>query len=150
MGDEFVAVATRSDQGRVILDVEQVASAGGEAAVAMDCFARLLPLVPGTLGLVYDGALRGAHHQRLLRELGVLCVNRVAAAENRGGLRSGWRGVRIEKSSHIEDRLVTLPDGREVTVRLFARAGAIVISEFSEMGESRFGRLRRKPCIATR
>jgi hypothetical protein len=57
-GTKFVLVATRSGEGRVILDVEQVRSAGGESAVAMECFGRLLPLVPGTLGVVYDTALR--------------------------------------------------------------------------------------------
>lgn len=59
-------------------------------------------------------------------------------------LRSGWKGVRIEKSVHVEDRVVTLPDGRDTTVRLFARAGAVGIAEFTESGESRFVRLRRK------
>src|SRR3954447_10491176 len=143
-GTKFGMVATRSSEGRVILDVEQVHAAGGEAAVAMTCFDRVLPLVPGALGVIYDTALRGTHHQRLLRQRGVVCVNRVAAAENRGGMRTGWKGVRIEKSVHVEDRTVTLADGTDRTVRLYAKAGAIGIAEFSENGESRFVRLKRK------
>ena len=143
-GTKFVLVAARSGEGRIILDVQHVPSPGGEAAVAVDCFSRLVPLAPGTLGVIYDTALRGTHHQRLLRELGILCVNRVTAAENRGGARAGWKGVRIEKSVHVEDRELRLADGMTKTLRLFAKAGAIGIVEFSEDGSSRFVRLKRR------
>jgi hypothetical protein len=143
-GTKFVLVAARSAEGRVILDVEHVASPGGEAAVAVDCFSRLVPLAPGTLGVIYDTALRGKHHHRLLRELGVVCVNRVAAAENHGGQRTGWKGVRIDKSVHVEDRELRLADGRTKTLRLYAKAGAIGIVEFNEDGSSRFVRLKRR------
>ncbi len=68
-------------RSRVILDVERVPEPGQEAAVAMACFIRLAPFVPGVQGVVYDTALRGVHHQVLLRELGLLPVNRVTAAE---------------------------------------------------------------------
>ena len=94
--------------------------------------------------MIYDMALRGTHHQQLLRELGVICVNRVAAAESRKGEQTGWKGTRIEKSVHVEDRVQRLPDGTTKTVRLFARAGAIGIVEFSESGEARFIALKRK------
>ena len=91
-------------------------------------------------------ALRGAHHQRLLRELGIICVNRVMAAEHRKGQGKGkgWKGVRVEKSVHVEDRVQRLADGTTRTIRLFARAGAIGIVEFSESGEARFIALKRK------
>ena len=81
-GTKFVIVAARSEEvrGRIILDAEWVPEAGGEAKVAMGCFARLRPLVPGAQGVVYDTALRGVHHQTLLREHGWLPVNRVTAA----------------------------------------------------------------------
>ena len=64
-GTKFVMVAARgTEEGtRVILDIERVEMAGAEAAVAMDCFRRLAPLVPGAQGVVYDTALRGVHHQ---------------------------------------------------------------------------------------
>ncbi|HEU5002336.1 MAG TPA: hypothetical protein VFW71_06100 [Actinomycetota bacterium] len=41
-------MAARSEQvrGRIILDTDWVPEAGGEAKVAMGCFARLRPLVP--------------------------------------------------------------------------------------------------------
>jgi hypothetical protein len=47
----------------------------------MNCFTRLAPLVDGAQGVIYDTALRGIHHQTLLRDLGLLPVNRVAAAK---------------------------------------------------------------------
>lgn len=143
-GTKFVMVAARSEEGRIILDLEHVPEPGGEARVAMECFGRLAPLVPGAQGVIYDTALRGSHHQRLLRELGLLCVNRVTAAQNRGSLRGGRKGDRVEKTIHVEDRKVVLPDGTTRTVRLFAQAGAIGIVEFSESGEGHFVPLRRK------
>jgi len=143
-GTKFVLVAARSGQGRIILDAQHVASPGGEASVAMECFERLVPLAPGTVGVIYDMALRGTHHQRLLRELGIVCVNRVMAAEHRKGEGSGWKGVRIDKSVHVEDRTLRLADGTTTIIRLFARAGAIGIAEFSESGTARFIPLKRR------
>lgn len=143
-GTKFVLVAARSEVGRIVLDVEHVPDAGGEARVAMNCFSRLAPLVPGAQGVIYDTALRGVHHQVLLRELGLLSVNRVTAASNRGGPRSGRMGTRVEKTIHVEDKEVTLPDGTARTFQLFAQAGAIGIVEFLETGEGHFVPLRRK------
>lgn len=143
-GTKFVLVAARSQVGRIVLDVEHVADPGGEAKVAMECFSRLAPLLPGALGVIYDTALRGTHHQRLLRELGLLCVNRVTAAQNRGGVRHEWKGTRVERTVHVEDREVALPGGGTRTVRLFSRGGAVGIVEFSEAGEGSFAPLRRK------
>ena len=82
-GTKFVLVAARTEQvhGRIILDVEWVPTPGGEARTAIDCFTRLAPHMPGAQGVIYDTALRGVHHQHLLRELGLLPVNRVTAAK---------------------------------------------------------------------
>ena len=81
-GTKWVHVAVRSEDvhGRIILDVDWVPSPGGEAQTAMNSFAGLAPLCPGAQGVIYDTALRGVHHQRLLRDLGWLSVNRVTAA----------------------------------------------------------------------
>ena len=127
----------------MILDAERVPDPGGEARVAMDCLARLAPLVPGAQGVIYDTALRGSHHQRLLRELGMLCVNRVTAEKNRGGPRKPFRGTRVEKTTHIEDKKIVLSNGAIKTVKLFARAGAVGIVEFSENGDAILQPLRR-------
>ena len=81
-GTKFVIVATRDvlPNMRIIVDAAFVPTAGGEAAQAVAMFARLHPLVPGAQAVIYDTALRGVHHQRLLRDLGLMTVNRVAAA----------------------------------------------------------------------
>lgn len=143
-GTKFVVVAARHEHrhSRVILDVEWVGDVGGEAKVAMDCFTRLAPLVPGAQGVIYDTALRGVHHQQLLRELGLLPINRVAASSKGSGRPRRKEGRRVEKSVHVEDKTIRLANG-EVAVSLFARAGAIGMVELSETGEPIFTPLKR-------
>jgi hypothetical protein len=79
-----VLVAVRSNEihGRMIVDVDWVPSPGGEAAVAMGAFVGLAPHCPGAQGVLYDTALRGVHHQRLMRDLGgtVALIDGVARA----------------------------------------------------------------------
>ena len=144
-GTKFVMVAARgAEEGtRLILDIERVEMPGAEAAVAMDCFRRLAPLVPGAQGVVYDTALRGVHHQELLRHLGFVPINRVAAAEK--GVRTPRRkdGRRLAKSVHVEDKMVTGQDGRAVSVSLYAQDGAIGIGRLTDRGQMVFGPLRR-------
>ncbi len=145
-GTKFVLVAVRSEHphGRILLDVDWVAKPGAEAATAMNCFDRLAPDVPGAQGVLYDTALRGVHHQRLLRELGLLSVNRITAASG-GGPRTGKRGARRRqvKSTYLEDKTITLPNGIQRTVRLFARDGAVGIGELTDTGDIHFIALRR-------
>ena len=144
-GTKFVVVAARSGEarGRMILDVDWVPDKGGEAKAAMGCFQRLAPLVPGAQGVIYDTALRGIHHQTLLRNLGLLPVNRVTA-KKKGSTKPRWaEGRRIEKSVHVEDKMVALSDGSERVVSLFGRGGAIGIVELSDTGEPSFIELQR-------
>ena len=68
----LVAARSTDVHGRTIVDVEWVPTAGGEANTAMECFTRLAPNLPGTQGLIYGTALRGVHHQKLLRDPGLL------------------------------------------------------------------------------
>jgi hypothetical protein len=144
-GIKFVLVAVRTPdhRGRIIVDAEWVPTAGGEAATAMDCFARLTPLAPGAQGVIYDTALRGVHHQTLLRDLGLLPVNRVAAAK--AAVKSPRRqgGRREEKSVHLEDKTITLSDGSERILRLYARGGTLGIGELTDIGALTFTELRR-------
>ncbi|MGQ4363565.1 hypothetical protein [Streptomyces sp. SAS_272] len=72
--------ASARDDGywqRVILAVRHVA--GGdyedEAAVAVRSFTQLSRLLPGCMGVIYDGAFRGVHRDVLAR-LGLLVINR--------------------------------------------------------------------------
>jgi hypothetical protein len=143
-GNKFVIVAARNNDihGRIILDIEYVPSPGGEAAAAMNCFERLAPLLPGAQGVIYDTALRGVHHQTLLRELGWLPVNRVTAKKaNPKTARRKER--RVEKSVHLEDKTITLPNGTSTTIKLFARGGALGVVELDDRGTPIFEPLRR-------
>jgi hypothetical protein len=144
-GTKFVMVAVRGQDihARMILDVERVPEPGGEAAVAMDCFRRLAPLVPGAQGVIYDTALRGVHHQTLLRELGLIPVNRVTAAQKGAKAPRRGEGHRVEKSVHLEDKEIRTSDGRQATVRLFARGGAVGIVRLTESGATIFEKLER-------
>jgi hypothetical protein len=145
-GTKFVMVAVRSgeERGRMILDFSWVPKPGGEAKIAMDCFSRIAPFMPGAQGVIYDTALRGVHHQKLLRELGLMPVNKVTAAEKGAKKPRRGEGQRVEKSVHFEDKEVTLPDGTVRTLRLFAQGGAVGVAEFTDTGEMVFKELHRK------
>ena len=144
-GTKFVLVAARTEdeRGRIVLDTEWVPRPGGEAEVAMECFSRLASLVEGAQGIVYDTALRGIHHQTILRDLGLVPINKVTAAE--AGAKKSRRkdGRRVEKSTHVEDKQVRLSNGTTATVRLYARGGAIGIGELADDGNLAFVPLRR-------
>lgn len=144
-GTKFVVTAARGAErhSRVILDVEWVERRGGEAKTAMGCFRRLAPLVPGAQGIIYDTALRGAHHQELLRELGLIPVNKVTAVTKGARKPRRSQGRRVEKSVHVEDKEVLGGGDEKVRVSLFARAGAIGLVELSDRGEPLFTPLPR-------
>ena len=144
-GLKWVIVAVRSEEvhGRIILDTDWVPSPGGEAAVAMDCFRGIAARCPGAMGVIYDTALRGVHHQTLLRDLGLLPVNRVTAAKAGAKKPRRAEGQRVEKSTHLEDREVTLPDGSTTTVSLFAQGGAVGIGTLTATGDLLFTPLKR-------
>jgi hypothetical protein len=144
-GTKFVLVAARNTDvhGRIILDIAWVPHHGGEAKTAIECFTRLAPLVPGAQGVIYDTALRGVHHQTLLRDLGLLPVNRVTAAKAGNTQPRRSDGRREEKSTRIETRTITLPDKTTRTVELYARGGAIGIGELTERGDLHYTELTR-------
>jgi hypothetical protein len=143
-GTKFVMVAARGEKPgtRVLLDIEPVREPGAEAARAMDCFRRLAPLVPGAQAVVYDTALRGMHHQELLRDLGLLPVNRVAAASKGAKTPRRSEGRRVPKNVHVEDKNVATPGG-EQTVSLYAQDGAVGVVALNEVGQRLFEPLRR-------
>ncbi|MEX2274991.1 MAG: hypothetical protein WEA10_05440 [Actinomycetota bacterium] len=142
-GTKFVMVATRSPVGRFILDLERVPSPGSEAATAVSCFERVAPLVPGTQAIVYDTALRGVHHQKILRELGIVPVNMVAALQTSHN-KTGRKIRRREKVVRFEDKAIKLAGGSTTTIKLFAKAGAVGIMRPTEAGELQFEAFARK------
>ena len=58
-GVKFVIVAARSadEHGRIILDLDWVPSPGRETEVAMRCFRRLTPLLPGAQSFAVGGSV---------------------------------------------------------------------------------------------
>lgn len=137
-GTKFLMTAVRTPDihGRIILDVQWVANKGGEAKTAMQSFHSLAPEISGCQGVIYDTALRGTHHQQLLRELGWLSINRVQAQTI--NKKKGQIGARIEKTVHIEDRKI----GNQ-TVRLFAQGGTLGIAELDDQSKQHFTPLQR-------
>jgi hypothetical protein len=105
-GVKFVLVAARTEdeRGRIILDLDGVPDKGGEAKIAMACFKRLSSLVPGAHAIVYNTALRGVHHQVLLRDLGLMPINKVTALERGARKPRRAQGRRVEKIVHVEDK----------------------------------------------
>ncbi len=142
-GTKFVMVATRSALGRLVLDVGHVPDPGSEAKVAVSCLERLATHVTGAQAIVYDTALRGVHHQKILRELGIVPVNMVSSAESIGSRTAKRKIHRREKTVHVEDKDVRVSDGSTLRVRLFSRAGAIGIMRPMESGELQFIPLSR-------
>jgi hypothetical protein len=92
--------------------------------------------------VIYDTALRGVHHQKLLRELGLLPLNRVTAAEKGAKDPRRAKGRRVEKSVHVEDKDI-LVDGVETRISLYTRGGAVGLAEPDETGDLVFSALRR-------
>ena len=143
-GTKFVLVAARTDDvhGRIVLDVEWVPKAGGEARTAMGCFTRLAGHVDGAHGVIYDTALRGVHHQTLLRDLGLIPINRVAAAK------ANPKGTAPCGATDREERLrrgrrPSPSHGTRVTIALYAHGGAVGIGELTETGDLSFTELPR-------
>jgi hypothetical protein len=144
-GTKFTILAARGAEprARIILDWSFVADKGGEAKTALESVERVLPHLPGTQALVYDTALRGVHHQHLLRDLGIIPINRVTAAE--AGSRDPRRGEgrRVEKSTFVETKQVSLPDGSTRILQLFSRGGALGVAETDDTGDVTFTELDR-------
>jgi hypothetical protein len=109
----------------------------------MDSFRALAPACPGAQGIIYDTALRGVHHQVLLRDLGLIPLNRVTAAKASAKKPRRAEGQRVAKSTHVEARDITLADGTIKTLDLFALDGAIGVGTLTADGDLTFTRLRR-------
>ncbi len=144
-GTKFVLVAARTQDvhGRIILDVDWVPTPGGEARTALDCFTRLAPNIPGAQGVIYDTALRGIHHQHLMRDLGWLTMNRVTAAKAATTRPRRRGGQRVEKTVHLEHKTITLKDGTTRTLQLYAHGGTLGVAELTDTGDPTFEPLVR-------
>jgi hypothetical protein len=126
-------VAARNEQphGRMILSVASVVEVGGEAAVALTSIGRVAPLLPGALGVIYDGAFRGVHLVELLREHGLLPIVPVTAAS--GGRRA--KKPRVERTVLVGPGIIRRDDGTTRECILFAEAGALCLGELDATGD---------------
>ena len=142
-GCKFVIVAARDTHpnSRIITDVAFVPAPGGEAARAVEMFARLHPYVPGAQAVIYDGALRGVHHQHFLRHLGLVTVSHVTAKMALRNKANKSR-KRVEKRVFLESRTVPTSAG-PAEIKIFTHGGQIGIGELDDTGEIAFTALQR-------
>jgi hypothetical protein len=142
-GTKFVMIAARHPEphSRFILDVACVEKPGAEAATALDHLVGLAPLIPGAQGVIYDTAFRGVHHQRLMRDLGWVSINRVTA--NAGSRKRPRKDrKRVEKTVYVETKTIRTPQG-ERQIRLISKGGRIGVGEVTETGKPIFVPLNR-------
>jgi hypothetical protein len=134
-GCKYVIAATRGQHpnARIILDATHVPTPGSEAARAVTMFTALNPVIGGAQAVIYDGALRGTHHQRFLRDLGILTISRVAAAR-RVRNKAGKIVKRVHKIVYVETKQITTPTGQR-DLKLFTRNGQLGLSELTETGD---------------
>jgi hypothetical protein len=143
-GTKYVITSTRTEDDRIILVVSHVPKSGrgGEAGIAMEAFADIIPLAPGILYVVYDMALRGMHLERLMTDLGVLGLAKVQSAQRRVR-RHEKGGFRKAKHVPIKTKTITRADGSEVTVQLVSDGGVLGIDVLDDTGHETFIPLER-------
>ena len=124
-GIKFVIASTRGPAAnqRVILDVAHAPLEGGEAEHAIALLDQLLPQTPHAQVVVYDGAFRGIHLQRLMTKHGIIALARL---HNSRGQRT------LER--HYGPATVRRPDGTTASVDLHLVDGAAHIKQLDEAG----------------
>lgn len=134
-GNKFVMIATRGPEwhSRIVLSVDHVAGKGAEVATALGCVERIRPRLPGAQALLYDGAMRGSHHRKLMREAGLPVISPPTAAKAEAG-----DAERVEKRVFIETLEV---DGE--LVHLYALGGQLGLLDFDGDGNEVFVPLAR-------
>lgn len=128
-GLEYVTVLARGREPnqRIVLDYEWVPRQGREAGVLVSCLKRLGPLLPGAVGVIYDGALRGTHIERIQRGLGWLVICPVTAA------RVDPNGGRVERSVYF-DTISHVISKKECRHELYCVGGRLVETDVDETG----------------
>lgn len=97
----FVAVRGPEPHRRVILAAGRAGPTGGEAAHAVALFERVHSHAgEGIQAIVYDGAFRGVHHEHLMRNLGVVVINRPHAATKTDQDERTWRNLTLGTWTH--------------------------------------------------
>lgn len=102
LGNDLVAIAVRGPEPhrRVILAAGRVHTPGHEADTAVDLIRQVHNYAgDGIHAVVYDGAMRGIHHETLMTELGLIVLNKVHPATNKNGART-WRTLPLGTWTH--------------------------------------------------
>lgn len=136
-GNKMVFILARRPgwHGRMVLSIDHVATKGGEAGAALNCVERIRPRLPGAQAFAYDGALRGMHVRRLLRDMGLVSISPPTAARAETD-----EHERVEKVVFIET--IAAPDGDQVS--LYGKGGQIGVGEFDADGNETFLPLARQ------
>jgi hypothetical protein len=97
-------------------------------------------ITPGRVGHithhVHDGALTGRHNQELLRDLGIVLINRPRAARRE---KAGGRVIRRVPRGAITDSLdLRRPDGGHGRLDLYQRDGAYGVGALDSEGRTLF------------
>lgn len=101
-GNDLVAFATRGPEPhrRVILAVGRVHEPGKEADTAVNLVRHIHQHAGDAIqAVVYDGALRGTHHETIMSELGLIVVNKVHPHTNNDEHRT-WRTIPLGQWTH--------------------------------------------------
>jgi hypothetical protein len=122
-GSKFLHIDWRGNRPheRVILDAAYVPGVRDEANSEADVLLRelkSLPPLPGILGVLTDGVLRGVHIDELQRSLGWLVVSPVTAAQV-------TKNKRIEKEGPLDIVRFDYDDGSSEIVELWYRGGGV-------------------------
>lgn len=78
-GNNYVLISARGEHpySRVVLAIGRVPEPGGEAATAIELIQHVHQLAgPGIVGVAYDGAFQGAHHDKIMRTTGLVVINK--------------------------------------------------------------------------
>lgn len=92
-GQNYVGLYARGPRPhqRVVLAVDRVPRPGQEAETATALFRHIHPAIgAGAQAFVYDGAIRGVHIDQIMRECGVLVINKVHGAASGSRTKERW------------------------------------------------------------
>ena len=114
---------------RVLLGIDRVHEPGGEAATALALMRRVHQHAgEGIIAAVYDGALRGTHHQQLMRDLGIYVINAVHPIAVDEDEQRRWRAIPLGTWTHQ-------PDGRPCRHTLAIHNGSVHDAAFDDAGQ---------------
>ena len=106
-GNNFVLAYCRgpAPHQRVILGAARVDDPGREADTAVALFDRIIAQAGSRIqAVVYDGALRGVHHNQLMRDRGVLVITKVHAASRRDGIKTARTRPLGTRAHHLDEQ----------------------------------------------